>query len=52
MIIIEENYNLLLEATKRHSANEGECVIPEADLMNHFGITDADLEEAEDLEIE
>lgn len=49
---IEENYILLLEATKRLAANQGKAAIPEADVMKHFGITDADLEEVEDLEIE
>lgn len=49
---IEENYMLLLEATKRLAANEGKSAIPETDVMRHFGITDADLEEVEDLEIE
>lgn len=49
---IEENYLLLLEATKRLVANEGKSAISEADIMKHFGITNADLEEVEDLEIE
>ncbi|MCH5251297.1 MAG: type II toxin-antitoxin system Phd/YefM family antitoxin [Lachnospiraceae bacterium] len=49
---IEENYMLLLEATKRLAANEGKSAIPETDVMRHLGITDADLEEVEDLEIE
>lgn len=49
---IEENYILLLEATKRLAANENKATIPEAEVMKHFGITDADLEGAEDLEIE
>lgn len=49
---IEENYLLLLEATKRLATNEGKSVIPAADVMKHFGITDADLEEVEELEIE
>ena len=49
---IEENYILLLEATKRLAANDGKSAIPVADVMKHFGITDADLEEVEDLEIE
>lgn len=49
---IEENYLLLLEATKRLAANEGKSAIPAADVMKHFGITDADLEEVEELEIE
>lgn len=49
---IEENYLLLLEATKRLVANEGKSAISEADVMKHFGITNADLEEVEDLAIE
>lgn len=49
---IEEDYLLLLEATKRLTANEGRTAISDAALMEHFGITDADIEEAEDLEIE
>lgn len=49
---IEENYMLLLEATKRLAANEGKSAIPETDVMRHLGITDADLEEVEELEIE
>ena len=49
---LEENYMLLLEATKRLVANEGKSAISEADVMKHFGITDADLEEVEELDIE
>lgn len=49
---IEENYQLLLEATKRLTANEGKTAVPEADVLKHFGITETDLEEVEDLEIE
>lgn len=49
---IEENYMLLLEAAKRLAASGDKAAIPEADVMKHFGITDADLDEAEELEIE
>lgn len=49
---IEENYQLLLEATKRLTANEGKTAVSEADVLKHFGITEIDLEEVEDLEIE
>lgn len=49
---IEENYLLLLEATKRLTASENKSTIPESRVMEHFGITDTDLEEAEELEIE
>lgn len=49
---IEENYNLLMEAKQRLVANEGKSAIPAADVMKHFGISDADLEEMEEPEIE
>lgn len=49
---IEENYHLLLEASKRLAANDGKPAIPIEDVMKHFEITDADLAETEDLEIE
>lgn len=49
---IEENYALLLEASKRLAANEGKSTIPMVDVMKHLGITDSDLAETEDLEIE
>ena len=49
---IEENYMLLLEATKRLAENEGKAAIPETDVMKYFGITEEDLEKAEELEIE
>lgn len=38
----EENYILLLEATKRLTANEGKSAIPAEDIMNYFGITEAE----------
>ncbi|MCM1253014.1 MAG: hypothetical protein NC321_09340 [Clostridium sp.] len=38
--------------TKRLTANEGKTAISEADVLKHFGITDADLEEVEEPEIE
>ena len=43
---IEEDYNLLMEARQRLPA------IPAADVMKHFGISDADLEEVAEPEIE
>ena len=43
---------LLLEATRRLNNNEGKPGISEEDIMQHFGITDEDLKEVEDLEIE
>lgn len=49
---IEEKYTLLLEAAKRLTANEGKTALSEAEVMKHFGITEAELEEVEDLEIE
>ncbi len=49
---IEENYKLLLEATKRLAANEGKVALSEAEVLKHFGITDTDLEEMEEPEIE
>ena len=57
---IEEDYNLLIGSGKtpsavsrqRLAANEGKPAIPAADVMKHFGISDADLEEVEEPEIE
>ena len=49
---IEEDYNLLMEARQRLAANEGKAAIPAADVMKHFGISDAELEEVEEPEIE
>ena len=52
LVGIEEDYRLLLEADKRLKVNEGKSAISSADVMKHFGITDAVLEEVEDLDIE
>ncbi len=49
---IEENYQLLMEATKRLVANEGKAAISDEKVMKLLGITEADLVEVEDLEIE
>ena len=49
---IEEDYNLLMEARQRLAANKDKAAIPAADVMKHFGISDADLEEVEEPEIE
>lgn len=49
---IEENYHLLLESSKRLAANDGKPAIPIEDVMKYFEITDADLAETEELEIE
>ena len=48
---IEENYKLLLEATKRLAANGGKIALSEAEVLKHFGITDIELEEMEKAEI-
>ena len=47
----EENYTLLLEAVERLEANAGRPGMPLADVMAEFGITDADLEAADDVEL-
>ncbi|MCM1122003.1 MAG: type II toxin-antitoxin system Phd/YefM family antitoxin [Eubacterium sp.] len=49
---IEENYSLLLEATKRLASNDEKTTIPVTDVMKYFGITEEDLEKTEELEIE
>ena len=57
---IEEDYNLLIGSRKlppavsrqRLAANKDKAAIPAADVMKHFGISDADLEEVEEPEIE
>ncbi len=49
---IEEDYNLLMEARQRLAANKGKAAIPATDVMKHFGISDAELEEVEEPEIE
>lgn len=49
---IEEDYNLLMEARQRLAANKDKAAIPAADVMKHFGISDTDLEEVEEPEIE
>lgn len=49
---IEENYQLLLEANKRLTANKDKEAIPAKELLKHVGITEAELEEMEDPEIE
>jgi PHD/YefM family antitoxin component YafN of YafNO toxin-antitoxin module len=47
----EENYTLLLEATERLAANAGRPATPIADVMAEFGITDADLEALDEVEL-
>ena len=49
---IEEDYNLLMEARQRLAANKDKAAIPASDVMKHFGISDDDLEEVEEPEIE
>ena len=49
---IEEDYKLFMEARQRLAANKDKVAIPAADVMKHFGISDADLEEVEEPEIE
>ena len=46
----EENYALLLEATRRLEANGDKPGTALADVMAEFGITEADLEAAGDVE--
>lgn len=52
LVEIEGNYHLLLEASKRLATNDGKPAIPIEDVMKHFEITDTDLAETEELEIE
>ena len=49
---IEEDYNLLMEARQRLAANKGKAAIPATDVMKHFGISDAELEEVEEPELD
>lgn len=49
---IEEDYNLLMEAEARLKANEGKPLVSEAEAMKELGITQAELDAAEELEIE
>lgn len=48
---VEEDYLLLLEATRRLSESSGHA-IPESDLMKEFGISEKDLDATEEPEIE
>lgn len=47
----EENYALLLEATERLAANAGRPGTPMAAVMAELGITGADLDAMEDVEL-
>lgn len=49
---IEENYQLLLTAQERLGDGNLENARGEADVMRSLGITEADIDAAEDLEIE
>lgn len=49
---IEENYKLLLEATKRLAASEGNSTLNASEILKQLGITENDLEETEVPEIE
>ena len=49
---IEENYKLLLLAQERLANNNVSNARSEADVMHDLGITDADIDAAEDVEIE
>jgi prevent-host-death family protein len=49
---IEENYALLLEATKRLAINGGNDSVSAKEVYKQFGITESELDEMEDVEIE
>lgn len=49
---IEEDYHLLLLAQERLANGNINNAIPEADVLADLGITEADIEAAEDVEIE
>lgn len=49
---IEENYMLLMEANERFKNNEGKAAIPFETILADLGITERDLEEMEDVDIE
>ena len=51
-VSIEENYHLLPKASKRLAANDGKPAIPIEDVMKHFEITEEDIADTEELEIE
>ena len=48
---IEENYRLLLLAQERLANNNLENARSEADVMKNLGISEADIDAAEDVEI-
>ena len=49
---IEENYYLLMEATERMSSYDSTKTLSEAAVMERLGITQAQIDAADDVEIE
>lgn len=49
---IEEDYLLLLEANRRLTENAEKKTIPMSSVMSHLDISDTELEETEDIDIE
>lgn len=49
---IAENHYLLLEAQERLKNNNGQKALSFDDVMQNYGISENDIENAEDLEIE
>lgn len=49
---IEEDYLLLLEANRRLTENAEKKTIPMSSVMSHLDISDTELEETEDINIE
>lgn len=49
---IEEDYFLLLEANKRMEGNGDNVTIPMEEVMGNLGISEKELEEMEDVDIE
>ncbi len=49
---IEENYTLLMEAERRLDANKNVTGIPESEVLDHLGLSQKDIDEAEDPIIE
>lgn len=49
---IAEDYYLLLEAQKRLENNNGKKALSFEEVIQNFGISESDIEKAEDLDIE
>lgn len=49
---IAEDYYLLLEAQERLKNNSGQKALSFNDVMQNYGISESDIENAEDLDIE